>query len=436
MRSKSFAALVAMLISFCTFADMQSWTDMKGRTVKASLIGISEDGDYAIFSKASAPKAAIAFPVKGLAPQDRMRIDADGLPHYRKKEGKWVNVQDSDGLSQTAILKAKTSGSDWQMPAPKDISPVVTRIPNGVFEVTNRLDIVVKNPPVSDFLAIIGYPEPCQYYDIKWVKPPPRQLVKTYKESGDRYIRFSSTGLRDNPKLEWIFRIRFYSVMVDFSKIDKIYPYDKRSRLYRDNTRIKEAKENLKIKEFKEVVTRLEGEAGGDPLKYARLAYAYVANNFTAGDIPNGPEPMLERAFRSKKSGDCGPVHNIFIQLCRAGGVPARVLCCLRPCLSEGRHHVTSEIYLEKWGWMPVDFFGARTDAGGCPENGSFGKYSDHTVAMTRGTVFQTRSDGGQRPVAVFNQGINYWYWNWNGYCGEPYVTHLFDGVRLSDDSQ
>ena len=338
-------------------------------------------------------------------------------------------------MSVAILLFADYVGAEWLVPAQSDISPIVTRTPNGVFEVTNRLNIVVKDPPVSDFIAIVGYPEPCQYYDIEWVTPPPKKLVKTYAESGDRYIRYAKRGIWQDPKLEWIFRVRFYKVKADLSKIEKTFPYNKASRLYRDNTRRKEVRENLKVREFRAAVQSLTERSKGNPLEYAKQAYAYVANNFTAGDIPNGPESMLERAFRSKKSGDCGPVHEIFVELCRAGGVPARVLCCLRPCLDEGRHHVTAEFYLEKWGWIPVDFFGARTSDGGCPENGCFGRYSDHTVAMTRGMRFEVTSDAGRRIVVVFNQGLNHWHWNYGNNHGKPYVTHFFDGVRLKNST-
>ncbi len=345
----------------------------------------------------------------------------------------WLRCGRGAVLTVAMLLSANYSLADWLKPGKSDISPIVTRTPNGIFEVTNRLSVAIKNPPVSDLLVIVGYPEPCQYYDIEWVKQPPKKYVRTYDESGDRYIRYAQIGTRKDPKLEWIFRVRFYKVAADFSKIDKIYPYDKSSRLYRDNTRRKEVKENLAIRAFRDAVVQLSDQAKGNPLEYVRLAYAYVANNFTTGEIPNGPEPMLERAFRSKKSGDCGPVHEIFVQLCRAGGVPARVLCCLRPCFDEGRHHVTSEFYLEKWGWIPADFFDSRTSEGGCPEKGCFGRYEDHTVAMTRGTRFNVKSDGGERPIVVFNQGVNYWFWNYGGNCGEPYITHLFDGIRQRD---
>lgn len=315
------------------------------------------------------------------------------------------------------------------------VSPIVTRTPNGTFIVTNSLSVVIENPPVSDFLAVVGYPETCQYYDIEWIKPPPKKYVRKYEESGDRYICLSETNCRKLPKIETVFRATFYRVVADFSKIDKCYPYNKSSKTYRDNTRPKEARENLKIKAFREVVAELKKESKDNPLDYARLAYAYVANNFKYGEIPNGPEPMLERAFRSKKSGDCGPVHEIFVQLCRAGGVPARTLNCLRPCLDEGRHHVTSEFYLEKWGWIPADFFGARNDEGGCPEKGCFGRYSDHTIAMVRGIHFNVKSAGGKRLVMGFNQGLNWWSWNFNGACGKPHPNHLFDGVRVEEES-
>ena len=97
-----------------------------------------------------------------------------------------------------------------------------------------------------------------------------------------------------------MFKAQFYRVEADFSKINRIYPYNTSSKLYKDNIRPKEMKENLKVKAFKKAVEELKAESKGNPLEYARLAYAYVANNFRSGEIPNGPEPILERMFRSK----------------------------------------------------------------------------------------------------------------------------------------
>lgn len=361
------------------------------------------------------------------------------IPHKTRKGNRDMNrkefIKGSLALAWAAFLLATCfAGVSPKSAQTNDaVSPIVTRTPNGVFIVTNSLTLVVENPPVTDFLAVVGYPATSQYYDIEWIVPPPRKYVKRFKESNDKYICFTETNCRESQKIETVFKAQFYRVEADFSKINRIYPYNTSSKLYKDNIRPKEMKENLKVKAFKKAVEELKAESKGNPLEYARLAYAYVANNFRSGEIPNGPEPVLERMFRSKRSGDCGPVHELFVQLLRAGGVPARLLCCLRPCLNEGRHHVTSEFYLEKWGWIPVDFFGARNDEGGCPEKGSFGRYNDHTIAMVRGMHFEVNSAGGKRFVMGFNQGINWWYWNYNGDCGMPSPTHLFDGVRIEE---
>ena len=71
-----------------------------------------------------------------------------------------------------------------------DISPIVERIPNGVYVVTGIVSVTINDGPCSDFMINVPYPEPSQYQDIEWVERPPSKLLKTYSESGDRRFFF------------------------------------------------------------------------------------------------------------------------------------------------------------------------------------------------------------------------------------------------------
>jgi len=58
---------------------------------------------------------------------------------------------------------------------------------------------------------------------------------------------------------------------------------------------------------------------------------------------------------RSRRYGDCGQAALLFITLCRLNGIPARWQSGWNLFPSETAIHDWSEIYLEPYGWMPVD---------------------------------------------------------------------------------
>ena len=309
-----------------------------------------------------------------------------------------------------------------------DISPIVERIPNGVYIVTGIVNVAINEGPCSDFMINVPYPEPSQYQDIEWLERPPMKLLKTYRESGDRRFFFTQRNCSKVPSIKRIFKVRFYKIKADFSKIGKIHPYKTSSRLYKDNIRPKEVHENLKIPWIKQSVISLKLDSAGNPLDYARLAYAHVVTNFTYGIPADGPESGLYRTIRDKK-GDCGGLSAVYVALLRAGGVPCRMTACLRPT-KEHKCHCWSEFYLEGYGWIPVD---VTFDLGSFPSYKHFGYYADKTIVMTRGNNFEVTSAGGKRFPMSFCQGLCYWYWNYNGQRGRPEITNLFEGSKLDE---
>ncbi len=65
------------------------------------------------------------------------------------------------------------------------------------------------------------------------------------------------------------------------------------------------------------------------------------------------------------KSGSCGPQSKLMAALCRAAGVPTRVVWgCLYTPEYEGSfgHHAWNEVYMGEAGWIPVDVTIHETD--------------------------------------------------------------------------
>jgi transglutaminase-like putative cysteine protease len=93
-----------------------------------------------------------------------------------------------------------------------------------------------------------------------------------------------------------------------------------------------------------------------NPLAKARRIFRYISEN-----VPWVPEheyaliPNLSAKGLSSMAGDCGVKSMLFITLCRAAGVPARWQSGWVSKPGDTNMHDWSEIYVEPWGWLPVD---------------------------------------------------------------------------------
>ncbi len=123
-------------------------------------------------------------------------------------------------------------------------------------------------------------------------------------------------------------------------------PYD--DCLYKYYTRTQE------YAELTPEVIKLAEEIIGDeanPYLQARAIYAWCINNIAYVYPPNrGILFSLPR-----KTGDCGEYSLIFMSLCRAVGIPVRVVNGRWCCRAKKNYHVWNEFYLPDYGWIPVD---------------------------------------------------------------------------------
>lgn len=80
--------------------------------------------------------------------------------------------------------------------------------------------------------------------------------------------------------------------------------------------------------------------------------YLYISSSISNINFP--PKARGVTHFLKDKQGDCGEFSFLYAALCRAIGVPCRVMV---GAFAMGKHHahVWNEVYLPEEGWMPVD---------------------------------------------------------------------------------
>ncbi|MEM3788330.1 MAG: transglutaminase domain-containing protein [Candidatus Bathyarchaeia archaeon] len=132
-----------------------------------------------------------------------------------------------------------------------------------------------------------------------------------------------------------------------------IRSYDKGSELYMKYTQPEELIES----DHEEIVEKAQEIVQGadDPHVKARLIYNFVVN-YLRYEMQNEEKGALWALGNGV--GDCSEYSYLFVALCRAAGIPARVQAGFAfhntgQVLEDG--HMWAEYYLENYGWMPVD---------------------------------------------------------------------------------
>jgi transglutaminase-like putative cysteine protease len=135
---------------------------------------------------------------------------------------------------------------------------------------------------------------------------------------------------------------------------DKIKPYDKNSSLYIENT-----SERLPHIEFTEDLKKLSGQIVGEeknPYLVSRKIFEWIHNNIPwASALEYSTIDNISSYCLSNMHGDCGIKTLLFMTLVRMNGIPAKWQSGWMMHPPEINLHDWCEIYLEGYGWVPVD---------------------------------------------------------------------------------
>lgn len=93
-----------------------------------------------------------------------------------------------------------------------------------------------------------------------------------------------------------------------------------------------------------------------NPLARARKIFAYIDGNirYCAEKEYSVIPSFAKKAFETGR-GDCGVQTMLFITMCRIAGIPARWQSGWQTQPSRWNLHDWAEVYVEPWGWLPMD---------------------------------------------------------------------------------
>ncbi|MEM0008318.1 MAG: transglutaminase-like domain-containing protein [Candidatus Bathyarchaeia archaeon] len=196
--------------------------------------------------------------------------------------------------------------------------------------------------------------ETARHYAILYNVKPTSGYNLLADDSGNIYICWKNFVIQPSQTftVELDYRVLSFSLTYTVNS-SMIGSYNESSELYIKYTQPEELIESDREKivgKAQEITQGIE-----DPFVKARLIYNFVVG-YLRYEIQNeerGALWALENGI-----GDCSEYSYLFVALCRAAGIPARIQAGFAfhyagQVLEDG--HMWAEYYLENYGWMPVD---------------------------------------------------------------------------------
>jgi len=188
---------------------------------------------------------------------------------------------------------------------------------------------------------------------------PNRQKILSIKYSPEPTRLFSGNG---NRYAEFVFINPDKQVKVEINIKAELLRYDlftARGQLKRNYSESSELENFLKQEKYiekghpkiQEIAQSIEGQTEDEIVK---KIYNYVADNMKY-TIHGRSDWGAVKALQQKK-GDCSEYADIFVTICRAKNIPARVATgyALRAAAASSKHNWV-EVYLKDFGWVPFD---------------------------------------------------------------------------------
>jgi hypothetical protein len=288
------------------------------------------DGKKSYFSRA----ASNLFRINKEAKAQKEKIDGyqkDGLDVFL--ESYIPKVLDESANAQESLVKPVTSKLDYK--------------------VTVNANVVPDGEIIKCWLP---FPREghLRQTEIKLLSTNADEYVIADNKNPQRTIYMQKTAQKDQPTVFNIqFEVKNYNE-VNFIEPALIKPYDKNSELYKTFTA-----ERPPHIVFSDKIKKLSKDIVGDetnPYLIAKKIFTWISTNIPwAGAREYSTIENISEYCIDRKHGDCGIKTLLFMTLCRYNGIPVKWQSGWMLHPGEVNLHDWCEIYLEGYGWLPVD---------------------------------------------------------------------------------
>uniref|UniRef100_A0A832G5Y9 Transglutaminase domain-containing protein n=1 Tax=Ignavibacterium album TaxID=591197 RepID=A0A832G5Y9_9BACT len=190
--------------------------------------------------------------------------------------------------------------------------------------------------------------------NIKLLAVNSDEYIIASNDNLQRTIYFEKVAQKDQPTIFNIAIEVTNFAEVNFIEPNLIKPYNKNSGLYKTFTA-----ERPPHIVFSDKIKKLSEEIVGDelnPYLIAKKIFTWISTNIPwAGAREYSTIENISEYCIDRKHGDCGIKTLLFMTLCRYNGIPAKWQSGWMLHPGEVNLHDWCEIYLEGYGWLPVD---------------------------------------------------------------------------------
>ncbi|MGC9346104.1 MAG: transglutaminase-like domain-containing protein, partial [Candidatus Bathyarchaeales archaeon] len=217
-----------------------------------------------------------------------------------------------------------------------------------------RIDNPTSERVIGKLFVPIIRNETARHYILYNITSLKDQLTISKDNSGNIYACWSNVTIGE--KQTFTVEINYYVLSFSIRYLinsSRIADYDKSSDLYKKYTQPEELiqSNNSKIVWKAQNITNGENNIHGKVFRIYNFVITHMS--YVVQENEMGALWALEN-----RTGDCSEYSYLFVALCRAAGIPARVQAGFAfhtssETLKDG--HMWAEYYLENYGWIPVD---------------------------------------------------------------------------------
>ncbi len=192
-------------------------------------------------------------------------------------------------------------------------------------------------------------------------------------------------------------------------------------------------------KEIKDLASEITGKEKNSYTK-AKLIYDYIRSNYKLQTtLRGGTSDSLD--LLKRKSGDAFDFAAVYVALCRSAGIPSVQIAGIIVDTNGASHtHSWAEIYLEDFGWLPVDLplacglkYNGFPDQEDC-ESYYFGNLDNRHIAYSRGSKVIKPSISNTRVVRRPRSYAIQTFWeesseresSYSSYWTDPIITGIY----------
>ncbi len=175
------------------------------------------------------------------------------------------------------------------------------------------------------------------------------------------------------------------SIKAELFKYDLLTARKSRGTYYRQNEQLEDflIHEKYIEKDHRQIQQIADDIEGDTEIDIVKNIYDYVLDNMEYKSLGRKNFGAVKAVQLGK--GDCTEYSDLFVALCRARNIPARVMSGYTAGFAPAStRHNWAEVYLQEYGWVPFD-----------PSNGD-----------VRNTLIRGRAFSNLRPVYIYLSGI------------------------------